>query len=314
MIMPTAEIQLLGVLFQLKPFDFETLPWWIPGAIVVVGIAFYGIPQCDRVLSGQLPEWRVLPRWVRIPFTGLFFGGAGVIVFATLQQYNWMYVLFLFGYARAVEGATILHLFGRITSGVEALKRAISRSESTSTSTSPSPSRWSVAWVVSLIPFVSVGSRIGRGLRWILRRIVKRLPIVITTLILSVLAVGLIAAMLIGFPADPVTVKLAWALTVTTLTLSMVNGAWVLTKVTDELSVWEFLGVLCCLVGGELYNVPSALGLFSGVPAVEGPLGAWTATLVGTIGWSVGLVLATAFFVHAIRRRETPTARGQTGQ
>lgn len=53
----------------------------------------------------------------------------------------------------------------------------------------------------------------------------KRLPIVITTLILSVLAVGLIAVMLIGFPADPVTVKLAWALTVTTLTLSMVNGA-----------------------------------------------------------------------------------------
>lgn len=105
MIMPTAEIQLLGVLFQLKPFDFETLPWWIPGAVVVVGIAFYGIPQCDRVLPGQLPEWRVLPRWVRIPFTGLFFGGAGVIVFATLQQYNWMYVLFLFGYARAVEGA-----------------------------------------------------------------------------------------------------------------------------------------------------------------------------------------------------------------
>jgi hypothetical protein len=160
MIMPIAEIQLPAVLFQLKGIDFETLPWWIPGALVVVGIAFYEIPQCDRVIPGQLPEWRVLPRWVRIPFTGLFFGGAGVIVFATLQQYNWMYVLFLFGYARAVEGATILHFFGRITNGVEALKRAISRSgsTSTSTSTSPSPSRWSVAWVVSLIPFVSVGA------------------------------------------------------------------------------------------------------------------------------------------------------------
>ena len=56
-----------------------------------------------------------------------------------------------------------------------------------------------------------------------------------------------------------------------------------------------------CVVGGELYNVPSALRLFPDVPAIEGPFGAWTALAVGTIGWGTGLILAVAFFLRRVQ-------------
>jgi len=115
---------------------------------------------------------------------------------------------------------------------------------------------------------------------------------------------GLLVAVLIGFPDTPLGIRLAFVVTIATFALSTVNGVWVFSKITDEVGPGAFIGLVCCTVGGELYNVPAALSLFSGIQAVEGPFGAWATVAVGTIGWGVRLILAVAFFIRRIRHRD----------
>jgi hypothetical protein len=256
--------------------DFDPVPWWLPGTIVVVGLFLYGIPQVDRFITSRFREWQHLPRLFRHPVVGFLVGGAGLIVFSQLAQFDWMYVLFLFGYARAVEGATILHLFGRLD---DAMRKVFDESS------------------------ISSGSKIQQVVSWAIRRMVKRIPLLIVTTLLSALSVGLLVAVLIGFPDTPLGVQLAFVVTVATFALSTVNSAWVFAKITDEVGPGAFIGLLCCTVGGELYNVPAALSLFSEVSAVDGPFGAWTTVAVGTVGWGVGLILAVTFFYRRIRQR-----------
>lgn len=256
--------------------DFDPVPWWLPGTIVVMGLFLYGVPHVDKFVGARLQEWRQLPLSARRPIIAIFFGGTGLIVFTQLERYDWMYVLFLFGYARAVEGATILHLFGRLDDAVKKL----------SSSGGESP------------------SRLRQFGQWVIHRIKHKLPFIITTTLLTVLSLGLLITVLIAFPETPVTVRVAGVVTVTTFALSTVNATWTLSKVTDEIGPSAFIGVVCCVVGGELYNIPAALSLFSGVPAVQGPIGPWITVVVGSLGWTVGLVLAVAFFIHRVQNTD----------
>lgn len=273
--------------------SFETVPWWLPIVVVAIGLLLYGAPQVDAVIGARAPEWRQLPGFVRAPVVGLLVAGAGLIVFAQLAEADWMYVLFLFGYARAVEGATILNLFGRVDEAMSVLLGKGSSSQKTT--------RGWPATIVRWLPLVSVTSTVGQGAVWLLGRTLKRLPLVIVTGLITTLSVALLVVVLVGFSQTSLTVRIAAVVTVSTFALSLVNTAWILTKVTDELAPWEFIGVVCCIVGGELYNVPSVAGLFPGIPAVEGPFSAWTAVAVGTVGWAVGVLLAVAFFTHRVR-------------
>jgi len=257
--------------------DFDPVPWWLPGTIVVAGLFLYGTPQVDQFIASRFREWQHLPVFFRHPMVGLLIGGAGLIVFSQLTRFDWMYVLFLFGYARAVEGATILHMFGRLD---DAMRKAFGQSSTDS------------------------ASKVQRVASWAVRRLMKRIPLLIVTVLLSVLSAGLLIAVLIGFPETPFGVRLAFVVTVTTFALSTVNSVWVFSKITDEVGPGAFIGLVCCTVGGELYNVPAALSLFSEIPAVGGPFGAWTAVAVGTIGWGVGVILAVVFFIRKIRQRD----------
>jgi hypothetical protein len=260
--------------------DFDPVPWWLPGTTVVAGLFLYGIPQVDRFIARRLREWQRLPGLVRRPIVGVLIGGAGLIVFSQLAQFDWMYVLFLFGYARAVEGATIVHLLGRLD---DAMRKMFGESSESSR------------------------SKIEQVVDWAIHRLVKRIPLLIVTTLLSALSVGLLIAVLIGFPDTPLGVRLAFVVTVVTFALSTVNGVWVFSRITDEVGPGAFIGLVSCTIGGELYNVPAALSLFSETQAVNGPFGAWTTVAVGTIGWGVGLILAVAFFVRRIRQRDSPT-------
>jgi hypothetical protein len=255
-------------------FDFVLTQWWVPGVIVVAGMLLYGIPQVDRFIGHQLREWKRLPRQFRYPVVGILVGGAGLVVFSQLAEFDWLYVLFLFGYARAVEGGTVLHLFGRLN---HAMRKVFGDSSSTP------------------------GSKLKQIVSWAVRQLMKRFPLLIVSILLSTLVAGLLVAVLIGFPDTPLGVKLAFVTTIATLALSVVNSAWVFSKVSNEIGPGSFLGLVCCVVGGELYNVPAALSLFSGIEAVRGPFAAWTTVTVGTIGWAMGLILAVAFLLRRIR-------------
>ena len=256
--------------------DFDSVPWWLPGTIVVTGLFLYGVPHVDKFISIRLKEWQQLPHFARWPVIAIFVGGAGLIVFTQLEQHDWMYVLFLFGYARAVEGVTILHLFGRLND----IARKVANGEGDN------------------------GSKLRKFGKWVLFRIRKRLLLILTTTLLLVLSMGLLIAILVAFPETPVTVRVAGVVTVTTFALSTVNATWTLSKVTEEIGPGAFIGVICCVVGGELYNLPAALSLFNGIPAVEGPIGPWTTIIVGAIGWGVGLILSVMFFVHRIQNTD----------
>lgn len=289
--------------------DFDTVPWWLPVTLVAVGIFLYGAPQIDALLGANLPEWNQLPSRVRAPTVGILVAGAGLIAFAELAQTDWMYVLFLFGYARAVEGATILHLFGRLDQAMRVLFDDKQESQSDTIrkdrrDTSSDP----VTSLVRQLPLVSQSSTTGKAARWLIGRLLKRVPMLVATTVITILSIIFMGVVLIGFPRVPLTVRIAGVLSIMTLSLSMVNSAWVLTKVTDELAPWEFIGVICCVVGGELYNLPSVAGLFPGVPVVDGPFSAWTVALVGFIGWAVGVFLAVAFFVYRIRLTDSQSA------
>ena len=281
--------------------EFDTVPWWLPVTLVTIGLLLYGAPQVNSFLGTHLPEWRHLPSGVRAPIVGILVAGAGLIVFAQLAQFDWMYVLFLFGYARAVEGATILHLFGRLD---EAMRVVFDDDQDQLGGTRDNRAAASgpAAAIVRRLPLVSLGSKVGTVTWWFVGRLLKRVPLLIVTGIITTLSVALMGVVLVGFPEVPLTVRIAGVVTVMTLALSTVSSAWVFTKVTDELAPWEFVGVVCCVVGGELYNLPSVAGLFPGFPAVGGPFGAWTVVIVGFIGWTVGVLLAVTFFVHRKRR------------
>lgn len=257
----------------------DTVPWWLPVVIIAAGILLYGIPFVNTFIGNHLSEWRTLPVLPRVAVIGLLISGASLVVFAQLGQSDWMYVLFLFTYTRAIEGATVLHVFGRI----DEIARMIASARGGSG---------------------SKVSKLKQILSWILQRFLKRLPLTIVTTVLLTLSIVLFVAVLIGFPRASITVRVAAVITVVTFSLSIVNTAWILRKVTDELGPAAFLGVVCCIVGGELYNVPAALSLFPNVPAVNGPFGAWTTVTVGLIGWFVGLFLALLFFTHRIRQTD----------
>lgn len=258
----------------------ESVPWWAPITLIAFGVLLYGAPYVDSFIGNRLDEWQTLPAFPRLIVVTLLISGSGLIVFVQLGQYDWMYVLFLFTYTRAVEGATIIHLFGRIEQ------------------------------VLRIVYGESGGgggptlSKLRKVIDWAVRRLKKRIPLLIVTTVLMVLSGVLLVSVFLGFPQTPLTVRLAAVVTVVTFALSTVNTAWVLRKVTDELGVWAFLGVVFCVVGGELYNVPAAFSLFSNIPALEGPFGAWTTITVGLIGWFVGLLLAVIFFAYRIRQTE----------
>lgn len=259
-------------------FIFESVPWWFPIAIVAAGLLLYGIPYVDAFVGARIEEWQYIPLIPRIAVVGLLVSGAGLVVFTQLGQFDWMYVLFLFTYTRAIEGATMIHFFGRI----DEVTRAVFGDGGGGS--------WS--------------SKIRMAVSWLVRRFLRRLPLLIVTSVLIALAVVLLVSVLFGFPGTRITVRLAAVATVTTFALSTVNTAWVLRKVTDELGIWAFLGVVFCVVGGELYNVPAAFSLFSSMPALEGPFSAWTTVTVGLIGWFLGLMLALIFFAHRVRHTD----------
>lgn len=256
---------------------FETVPWWLPILIIVAGVFLYAIPYLNRFIGHRLSEWRSIPLLPRVATIGLLVSGAGLVVFTQLGDSDWMYVLFLFAYTRAIEGATVLHLLGRID---------------------------------KVAGLIASGSNNGGSLRsklkrlgsWAVKRLLSRLPLLVVTVVLSTLALIFLIAVLLGFPGTPITIRVAAVLTITTFALSTVNTAWVLRKVRTELGPPAFLGVICCVVGGELYSVPAAFSLFPEVPALDGPFSAWTTVLVGLIGWLVGLILAVLFFIHRIRQ------------
>ena len=283
--------------------EFDTVPWWLPVTLVAIGLLFYGAPQVDAFVGAHLPEWSHLPSGVRAPIVGTLVAGAGLIVFTQLARFDWMYVLFLFGYARAVEGATILHLFGRLD---EAMQVVFGDDQDqpggTGTGSNRAAANGPVPVVIRRLPLISPGSKVGTVARWFIGRLLKRVPLLIVTVIITTLSVALMGVVLVGLPGISLTVRIAGVMTVMTLALSTVSSAWVFTKVSDELAPWEFVGVVCCVVGGELYNLPSVAGLFPGFPAVGGPFGAWTVVIVGFIGWTVGVLLAVTFFVHRKRR------------
>lgn len=260
--------------------DFDPVPWWLPVVVIAAGVLLCGVPYVNVFIENRFPEWRSLPALPQVAVVGLLISGAALVVFAQLGQSDWMYVLFLFTYTRAIEGATILHLFGRI----DEIARMIAASGDGGGG--------------------SMISKLKQILSWVVQRFLKRLPLTIVTTVLLILSVVLFIAVLIGFPGAPITVRVAAVMTVVTFSLSTVNTAWILRKVTDELGPAAFLGVVCCVVGGELYNVPAALSLFPNVPAVDGPFGAWTTVTVGLVGWFVGLLLALLFFTYRIRQTD----------
>jgi hypothetical protein len=251
----------------------DPMPWFLPAVLIAVGLVLYGTPYLDAFLRARLPEWRRLPHPACIAFVALFVGGAGLVTRATLGGSTWMYVLFLLGYARAVEAATILHLFGRI----DALLSFLSGSSG------------------------SDQSSVRRALDWLVQRLKKRLPLIVVTGLLTLVSVGLYIAVIIAFPTISVWTKLAFAFTMSTFFLSTVNTAWVLRKLTNDIGPATFIGILLCVVGGELYNVPSAFAVFTDQPAFGGPIGSLTTLTVSTVGWLLGLFLALGFFVYRIR-------------
>lgn len=259
----------------------EPVPWFLPGVLIAGGLLLYGTPYVDFFLQARLVEWRGVPRFARLAITALFVGGAGVTVLSVLGNSFWMYVLFLLGYARAIEAITTLYLFGRL----DDLMNMLSGDNQGS------------------------GSLVSKAVSWFVDRLMKRLSLTIVTATLSAISLGLYVSVLIAFPDAGFWTKLVFAFTLSTFYLSTVNAAWVLTKLTDEIGPGAFVGLILCIVGGEMYNVPSAFAVFTDQPALSGPMGAVTTLTVGTIGWLLGLMLALIFFYHRIQTTEPPRMR-----
>lgn len=258
---------------------FDTVPWWLPVLVIAAGVFLYAIPCLNRFIGHYLPEWRSVPLLPRVATIGLLISGAGLVVFAQLSDSDWIYVLFLFTYTRAIEGATILHLLGRIEKVAGLVASSSNDGE-------------------------SLMSKLNRLGSWVIKGLLTRLPLIVVTAVLSTLALMFLIATLLGFPGTPITVRIAAVSTITTFAFSTVNTAWVLRKVREELGPSAFIGVICCVVGGELYSVPAAFSLFQTIPALDGPFSAWTTVLVGLVGWLVGLILAVVFFIHRIRQTD----------